>query len=104
MAVKGYFDNFVNALPENIRYPIKQPFAYLSDNWRLGADNRGQNAQWYEVTSTTATVANTEFSVLHGLAAAPKWVIPVIDLEQVGSQLVPLVISRAPDSKRVYFK
>src|SRR5438105_11090843 len=104
MATKGFLDTYLNALPQEIRYPLSQAFQYLADNWRLGDDRRAQNAQWYQVTSTTASVANTEFSIVHGLATAPKWLVPVLDLNSVNAQLVPLQVSKAPDAQRVYLK
>lgn len=104
MADKGYVDNLLNALDDQIRYPIRSAIWYLMDNWRLGTGTRAKNAQLYRYTSTTASVANTEFSVTHGLPAAPATLIPILDLTTVGAQLVPLTVSRAPDASRVYLK
>lgn len=104
MAVKGYVDTLLNALPQDLRGPLQSSFHYLFDNWRLGSGVRAQNAQWYQVTSTTASVANTEFSILHGLSQPPLWVIPVLNLTKVNAQIVPLQVSRAADASRVYLK
>lgn len=74
------------------------------DNWRIGTGVRAENAQLYRVSSTTASVANTEFAVAHKLSAAPSQCFPVLDLSLVNSQLVPLTVSRAPDATYLYFK
>jgi len=102
MATKGFIDTQINNLPVNIRYPLKNAFYYMMDNWRFGKDRRAENAQLYRVTSTTATTANTEFTVPHGIGMAPTQLLPILDLSKVGSQLVPLTVSRAADSQNVY--
>lgn len=104
MSVKGYIDLQLNALDQAVRYPLQQAFYYLMDGWRLGSGVRAENAQWYRISSTTHATANTEFSFLHGLSSPPQWIIPVVDLTQINSQLVPLQVSRAADNQRVYLK
>lgn len=104
MASKGYLETFLNALPSDYRYPLRQALFYVMDNWRIGTGRRAENAQWYRVTSTTASVANTEFSIAHGIGSAPTQLIPIVDLSDVNSQLVPLQVSRAADAERVYLK
>lgn len=104
MASKAYVESFINALPADIRYPIRSALWYLMDNWRLGTAARAENAQLYRVSSTTHATANTEFTVAHGLSAAPALVVQILDLSQVNSQMVPLTVSRAPDAKYLYLK
>ena len=104
MADKGYVDNLLNALDQAIRYPIRSAIWYHMDNWRLGTGTRATNAQWYRYTSTTSSVALTEFSVSHGLGVVPATLIPVLDLTSTSAQLIPLAVSRAPDVSRVYLK
>jgi hypothetical protein len=104
MATKGAIDLYVNALPEDIRYPIRQALYYIMDNWRLGDGVRAENAQWYPVESTTASVANTEFVIKHNLATTPGRFIPVLRLNEVNDQIVPLTVSRAADATNVYLK
>lgn len=99
---KGYVDQLLNTLPSEVRRPIMAAFQYVQDNWRLGDGARANNAQWYKFTAVTSATANTEFSILHGQGQAPTKLIPVLDLTSVGSQLVPLVVSRQPDDQRVY--
>ena len=104
MADKGYVQTFINALPENIRYPIRNSFWYLMDNWRIGTGPRAINAQLYRLTATTHVTANTEFSFKHGLDGTPTQIIQIADLSVVNSQIVPLVVSRAADGERIYLK
>lgn len=104
MATKAYVETLLNALPAEQRYPIRQSFWYLMDNWRVGTGARAENAQWYRVTSTTASVANQEFTVAHGLGTAPSQLLPILDVTAVNSQLVPLSVSRAADANNLYLK
>ena len=68
------------------------------DHQRKATNHRG-----YFLVSTTAT-STGEFAPAHGIGAAPTLAIPVIDLGQPGAQLVPLHVTRAADSQRVYLK
>ena len=99
---RGYVSTLLNSLPAEIKPPLQAIFDYLQDNWRLGSRVRATNAQWYRVTGTTSSNAGTEFSIVHGLDSPPTWLIPIVDLTAVGSQLVPLTVSKAPDASRVY--
>lgn len=100
----GYVDTLLNSLPADLKRTLTQVFDYLQNNWKVGTGPRASNAQWYRIESTTASVANTEFSVRHGLGVAPHTLIPVVDLTQAGAGLVPLTVSRAADAERVYLK
>jgi hypothetical protein len=104
VANKGYVDSLINGLPTEMRNPVGSAIKYLMDNWRVGTGTRAANAQWYRVTATTASVANTEFAVKHGLSSPPAQLFPVLDLAQINSQLVPLTVSRAPDATYLYLK
>lgn len=64
---------------------------------------RATNLRGFYEVSTTAT-STGEFSFRHGLSVAPTVAIPVLDLGQPGAQLVPLHVTRAADSQRVYLK
>lgn len=100
----GYVDTLLNSLPADTKRVLTQVFDYLQNNWKVGTGPRANNAQWYRVESTTASVANVEFSVRHGLGAAPHTLIPVVDLTQEGATLVPLTVSKAADAERIYLK
>jgi hypothetical protein len=102
MASKGLVEQYLNALPTESRYPLQKAFDEVLDNWRFGTAARAQNAQLYFLTGTTAAVANTEISIAHGLSAAPKWILPILDAQTVGAQLVPLKTTRVADASRIY--
>lgn len=102
MATKGYLDQLLNALPPDIKNPVSAAFQYMADNWRFGDGDRAQNAQLYKFTGVTAATANEEFSIRHGAGQTPSKLIPALDLTQIGSQIVPLTVSRAPDDQRIY--
>lgn len=99
---KGYIQTLLNALPAEVRPILLNAFDYVQSSWRLGTGARATNAQWFRISGTTSSNANTEFSILHGMDVAPATLIPVLDLNAVNSQLVPLTVSKAPDTKRVY--
>lgn len=51
---------------------------------------------------TTASVANTEFSITHGFGRVPYLAIPVLPLDQVNTRAVDLKVTKAADNKRIY--
>ncbi len=104
MASKGRIDAALNALPQELRVPLRDALYYMMDAWKVGSGARAENAQWYRVTSTTSSVTLEEFTVAHGLGAAPLQVFPVLDLTQIGSQLVTLQVTRAADAQFVYLR
>lgn len=104
MSSKGGIDVFINALPEAIRYPLRSAFYYVSEGFRLGTATRAENAQLYRYTVTTPAVANTELMLAHKLEGTPQQLIPILDLQKVNAQLVPLQTSRAADGINLYLK
>lgn len=104
MANKGAIDLNVNALPENVRLPVKAIAYEILDNFSFGTESKTTNGRFFRFQSTTHGTANTEFSIAHGLGVAPTQIIPVLTLNQVGEQIVPLVVSRAADVERIYLK
>jgi hypothetical protein len=67
---------------------------------RTPADNFGA----IFVKGTTAPTANKEFAVPHSLGRSPYLLIPVLPLDQVNAQIVPLTLSRVADATNVYLK
>ena len=79
---------------------------HVLGNLRFGDpehQSRAENFQAYFYTSTTASDTG-EFSVAHGLNVTPNLLIPILDVKQVGATWPLLTISRAADTRRVYFK
>jgi len=102
MASKGYIEALLNPLPSDQRRVLLPAFEHVLDTWKLGTSDKAANASWYKFTSTTAATANEEFSIEHGLNQIPTWVIPVLDLGYLNSQLVNLTVTKAPDVRRIY--
>lgn len=104
MASRGYINSLLNTLPAEQRTVFSLIFDEVLRQFRLGTDRKAENMAWFEIESTTASVANTEFSVVHGMSDIPTRFIPSVKLNTVGAQLVPLTVSRAADARRAYFK
>lgn len=106
MASKGYIEQLLNALGKDVRGPIVRSFQYVLDNGRFGLQTdrtRAENFQGYRFDATTPGTANEEFSIAHNLGYAPGLILPILPLEE-GTQLVPLVVTKAPDEARVYLR
>lgn len=104
MADKGAIQAFMNALPQEIRKPLSDAFFYVLDNWRLGDQDKAENALWYATEATTPSTAFTEFSVKHNMDAKPRYFVPVLRLNEVGDSIVPLQVTRAADGTYAYFQ
>jgi len=81
-------------------------FEHVLGNLRIGEpehQTRAENLQAYWLKSTTASDTG-EFSIAHGLPSTPHYAIPVVELDKPGAKLVPLEVSRAADTKRLYLK
>jgi hypothetical protein len=105
MANASYIQTLLAAMSREDRQALNGVFEYLLANLRLGhADTgtRAENFQLYALEGTTASVANTEFTIAHGLGTAPYLLIPVLPLDAVNAELVPLKVTRAADASRVY--
>ena len=102
MASKGYIASILNQLPADQKKALQPAFDHALDDAILGTATKAANFRWVKRTSTTASVAGTEFSIQHGIGTVPTWIIPVLDLNTVNSQIVPLTVSRAPDASRIY--
>lgn len=107
MADIGAIKSYLGSLPADTKLALEQVFTYLLNNLSLGSvehQTRATNLQAYYLTGTTHADAQVEFSIAHGLQAAPNVLVPVVGLNAVGAQIVPLQVSRAADAKRIYLK
>lgn len=105
MATPGYIESLVGGLEPPLRAALIRIFDYVLRNLRLGPVTnsvRSENLAAYYFTTTTPAVANTEFSIAHGLGRVPYVLIPVAGLDAVNSAIVPLVVTRAADASRIY--
>ena len=105
MAAIGYVKALLAGFPAEQKRALEQAFEEVLNNLRLGRpehEERAENLQLYYYEGTTAAVANTEFTIAHGLGRAPYTLIPVLSLQDVNSQIVPLKVTRAADATRIY--
>jgi hypothetical protein len=106
MATSSYIEQLTGGLDSTTKRALKQIFDYvLKGGLRFGRpddDSASENftAAFYE--ATTASVANTEFTIEHGFGRTPYLVIPVLPLDTEDAQIVPLKVTQAADSKRIY--
>lgn len=107
MADLGYVRTLLRRITDaNTRIPLEQSFTHTLENLRFGVPDhqtRAENFQLYFMQSTTAA-STGEFSVVHGLPATPRYAIPLLELDRVGSRAGGLVVSRAADAARFYLK
>src|SRR5438094_2634156 len=108
MAALGTIEAQLNALPLELRGPLRRIFTEILTQLRFGHPKGSQpdpctnfGAGFFH--ATTPGVAGTEFSITHGFGRTPYLAFPVARLDAVGSAIVPLTVSRAADDNRVYF-
>jgi hypothetical protein len=105
MASKGYLESLLNALPDGVKNPVMQAVRELATNMAFGLpDNmkKATNFRAIRFDSTTASVANTEFSIHHGQGSLPLYILPLAYLDSSGGQLVRLKVTRPADAQRIY--
>lgn len=103
----GYIKAQLGAVKDaDARKALTNIFTHIVTSVTLGEpthQTRAGNVQAYYQQSTTASDTG-EFSITHGLPAAPSFGIPILDLKQAGAMVVPLEVSKSADSKRIYLK
>ena len=107
MANPGYVESLLGGLTDDVKKSVGAAFDYVLDNLSFGAvehQTRATNFQAYWLTGTTSSVANTEFTIAHGMGKTPNVLFAVAPLDSVNAQLVPLQVSRAADVNRIYLK
>lgn len=97
----------LNALPAALRAPMLEIFTAILRDVRFGHPLGEQpdpctNFGAGFFTATTAAIGGDEFTVTHGFGRVPYLAIPVLPLDSVGSQIVPLTVTRAADDRRIY--
>ena len=108
MAVPGYAEALLGGLSQDVKRVLTELVRYVLPNGRFGpADahqTKSESFQAYWMLSTTASTANEEFSIIHGMGRTPYLAVPVMDLVSSGGQSVPLTVSRPADSQRLYLR
>ena len=105
MAQTSYIDQVLAGFASDERKALQLAFEYVLSNLRLGQPDpasRAENLQLYYFAGITPATPNTEFSIVHGLAAQPYNMIQVLPLRAVGARIVPLRVMRVSDNNRIY--
>jgi hypothetical protein len=105
VARSSYIKALLAGLPDDHKRALNGAFEYVLDNFRWGRAEhaeRCENGQQYYYEAVTASVANGEFQIIHGLAAPPYLLVPVLPLDVEGAELVPLQVTRPADAERIY--
>jgi hypothetical protein len=101
----GFIEREVASLPRELRPTFQRIFQSILKDLRLGhpADATASTnfgAAFYE--GTTPSTPGETFTIRHGFGRVPYLILPVLALDTVGAQLVPLTVQRAADADRVY--
>lgn len=105
MASKGYVESQLNRLESKTRNVLTQVFTHVLDTMQIGGlghQEKAINFKWIRLDSTTAAVANEEFTIAHGAGQVPLYVIPLMPLDSSGAWLPRLKVTRAADASRIY--
>lgn len=105
MASKGFVTSMLNSLEDGVKRILNPTFEYVMDNLRFGHPDVGARAENFQIfffSGVTSSVANQEFSIEHGLNLTPQLLLPMMPLDVIGAQYVPLTVTRAADGRRVY--
>lgn len=107
MADLGNISAKLNGLPQPMRPVLLEIFTILCRDIRFGHPKQEQpdpmlNHGGGFFGATTAAVANAEFNIPHGFGRVPYLAIQVLPLDTPGAQIVPLMVTRAADDKRIY--
>jgi hypothetical protein len=108
MADSGQIKALAGGLESAVKKSITAMFEYVLGDIRVGLPGhkkRATNLRWVQLNSTTHAVANTEFTVEHGLGRMPSVIFTgVLDLNAVNTSTPTLTVSRAADGNRLYLK
>jgi hypothetical protein len=82
-------------------------FEHTLDNFAIGAighQEKATNFRLYRFDSTTASTANSEFTIYHGLGQTPIHLVPYLPLDSSAAKVVRLEVTRPADGQRVYLR
>lgn len=105
MASAAYIETLLGSVAGDVKKAMKDVFTYLLRNVRFGRPGDAEPAENFSghfYLGRTHAVSGTEFVIAHKLERAPYLAIPVLDLQTVGSETIPLQVTRAADSSFIY--
>lgn len=108
MADLGSLLSKLNGLDPDTKKILTQVLSELVPNLRFGhptGDNTkdpSKNFGGAFFQGTTHATPNTEVSIAHRFGRTPYLGIPVLPLDQIGTRVVDLRVTRAADADRIY--
>ncbi|MCR4340638.1 MAG: hypothetical protein NUW01_12225 [Gemmatimonadaceae bacterium] len=105
MADQGNIESMLSGLPDDQRRIFRAIFEYLIRDIRFGRAVDGDPSKNFGggfFSATTDATPGTEFTIPHSFGRTPYLLIPVLPLDTVNATLVPLTVTRAADSNRIY--
>ena len=106
MASLGGIESLLGSLPTDIKRVLTEVVRALVPFLRFGPVEhqlKSENFGGYSLISTTASDTG-EFTILHGLGRQPFRLMPSLDLNSSGMELVNVRVSRPADASRIYLK
>ena len=106
MASLGGLEALIGSLPTDTKRVFTEVLRALVPFLRFGPvehQAKAENFNGYTLVSTTASDTG-EFSVVHGLGRAPFRLMPSLNLNSSGMELVQVRVSRPADASRIYLK
>lgn len=108
MADIGFIRGLLRGIEdEKTKRILTEAFEHVLGNLRFGEpikQTRATNMQMYFQSSTTASSTDTTFTIEHGMGVQPSYLIPVVDVRQVGATNPQFVVTKIADNRRIYLK
>lgn len=106
MASLGGLESLIGSLPADTKLVMQELLRAMVPFLRFGPIEHQQKAENFGgVTLISTTASDTsEFSIQHGLGSAPFRLMPSLDLNSSGMELINVRCSRPADASRIYLK
>jgi hypothetical protein len=108
VATSSYAKALLGSIPADMKASFGKVMEYIFEgNLRFGPiehQKRAENFAGVYLDTTTATVADDEFNVAHGLGGKPRVMWQVLDPQALGAKVVRLEVSRIADERRIYLR
>jgi hypothetical protein len=102
----GNINTMLNGIADpSLKQIFVKVFEYLLKDIRFGRAVSGDPSKNFGggfFLGTTHATANTEFSIQHTFGRIPYLLIPLLPLNTVNAEIVPLKVTKAADSQRIY--
>ena len=105
MANASYVTSLLGGLDPGIRAAWRRVWDHVLTDIAFGSvddQQRAENLRGHFYMATTPSTADVEFTVAHGLGITPRLAFPVVPLNAVNARSVPLTVTRAADTQRIY--